>query len=127
MNHAQMIFAASLLSAIAWMPARAQAGDDSVIVFAKLYATPGREAEAEARLLKLIEFVRKSEPNITYRIYHSKKDSTQFMTYEIYPNTAEVDEHMKVVLPAFRKEAGAAPEGLFSRPMEIEEWQEISH
>lgn len=32
---------------------------------------------------------------------------------------------MKTVLPAFRKEARAAPEGLFARPMEVEIMQEM--
>jgi quinol monooxygenase YgiN len=98
----------------------AQAADESLTVIARVYATAGREAEVAARLLKMNEFVRKAEPNITYQFFQSKKNPTLFLTYEIYPNKEAAGEHMKVTLPAFSKEFGAAPEGLFARPMEVE-------
>src|ERR1035437_8326257 len=78
--------------------------DESVTVVARIYVARGREAEAEARLIKLHEFVMKAEPNITYRFYHSKKDPTLFVTYEIYPNEAAAGQHLKVLLPSFGKE-----------------------
>ena len=98
----------------------AHAADDSVTVIARVYSTAGREAEVAARLVKMNEFVRKAEPNITYQFFQSKKNPTLFLTYEIYPNKEAASEHVKVTLPAFSKEAGAAPEGLFARPMEVE-------
>ena len=99
--------------------------DESVTVVARIYVAPGREAEAEARLIKLHEFVMKAEPNITYRFYHSKKDPTLFVTYEIYPNEAAAGQHMKVLLPSFGKEAGPTPVGLYTRPPEFEFLNEI--
>ena len=110
---------------VAMTPARA--ADETITVVAKLYATPGRESEAEARLPKTLAFVHNSEPNITYRIYRSKKDPTLFVTYEIYPNQAALTNHMKVVLPASRETLGATPDGLFARPMEADVLQEISN
>ena len=44
----------------------------------------GREAELEAIILKSVEFVRKAEPDITYRAYRSKKDPSVFVYYEMY-------------------------------------------
>ena len=116
-------FACVLMAAMT--PARA--ADETITVVAKLYATPGRESEAEARLLKALAFVHNSEPNITYRYYRSKKDPTLFVTYEIYPNQAALTNHMKVVLPASRETIGATPDGLFARPMEADVLQEISN
>lgn len=127
MNKFTLFCAISMITAIAAsnVALPAKAADETVTVMARLYATPGREAEVEARLLKTLEFVRKAEPNITYRYYRSKKDPTLFVTYEVYPNQAAAGEHMKTVLPAFRKEAGVAPEGLFAKPMEVEILQEM--
>ena len=96
------------------------AADESVTVVARLYASPGREAELEARLLKVVEFVRKAEPNITYRLHRSKKDPSVFLFYEVYPSQAAFDKHSKETLPAFRKEFGPPAEGLFARPNEVE-------
>jgi len=108
-------------------PLASWAADEKQTIESILHASPGREAEAAARLLKLRDFVRKAQPNITYNFYQSKKDATLFMTYEVYPNAAELAEHNSVVLPAFRKEAGPAPEGLYTRPTEINELQELSN
>ncbi len=66
---ASTCFLAVLLSIVA--PA-AHATDDSVTVITRWYAAPGREGEVEARVLKFVEFVRKTEPNITYRAHRSK-------------------------------------------------------
>ena len=64
------------------------AADESVTVVARLYASPGREAELEARILKTVEFVRKAEPNIAYRAHRSKKDPSLILFYEVYPSQA---------------------------------------
>ena len=104
-----------------------RAADDTITIVAKFYATAGRESEVEAFLLKTLAFVHKSEPNITYRYYRSKKDPALFVTYEIYPNQAALTNHMKVVLPASKETIGATPEGLFARPMEADVLREISN
>jgi quinol monooxygenase YgiN len=119
----------AVVSAIALCgsPLSSWAADEAQTIESIIHASPGREAEAAARLLKLRDFVRKAEPSITYNFYQSKKDPTLFMTYEVYPNAAELSEHNNVVLPAFRKEAGPASEGLYTRPTEINELQELSN
>jgi len=96
------------------------AADQSITVISRVYASAGREAELEARLVKLTAFVRKAEPSVTYRLLRSKKDATVFTFYEVYPSPAVVQEHLKVTLPAFAKETGPAPEGLYARPTESE-------
>jgi quinol monooxygenase YgiN len=108
------------------VPSVASAADESVTVTSRFYAAPGREAEVEARFLKFVEYVRKAEPNITYRLYRSKKDPSVFLFYEVYPSQAASDEHSKVTLPAFRKEYGPPAEGLFARPAETETFRALS-
>lgn len=98
----------------------AYAADEPVTLIARFYAAPGREADVEARFLKLVAFVRKAEPNTTYRLYRSKTDPSVFLTYEVYPSQAARDEHQNVHIPAFQKESGPAPEGLYARPPERE-------
>jgi quinol monooxygenase YgiN len=85
----------------------------------------GAGSGGRGELAKVIEFVRKAEPGVTFRIFQSKKDPTLFSTFEVYPNKDEFDNHVKVVLPAFAKEDGPIPEGLYARPMEVEYWQEL--
>ena len=88
---------------LAGTPLGVSVADDSVMVIARLYATAGREAELEARLLKSVEFVRKAEPDITYRAYRSKKDPSMFVYYEVYPSQTAFDRHAKETMPAFRR------------------------
>jgi hypothetical protein len=45
---------------------------------------------------------------------------------EVYESQAALDNHRNVVLPAFRKEHGPVPEGIFTRPPETELWRDIS-
>ena len=97
-----------------------RAADGTIILIARFYAAPGREAEVEARFTQLVAFVRKAEPNITYRLYRSQKDQSVFLSYEAYPTQAARDEHVNVHVPAFQKQIGPAPEGLFARPQERE-------
>jgi quinol monooxygenase YgiN len=48
------------------------------------------------------------------------KEPTVFLYYEVYPSQAAFDQHRPETIPAFRKEAGPPPEGIFSRPPQIE-------
>jgi quinol monooxygenase YgiN len=95
-------------------------GDEQVVIVARVYPTPGREAELEARLLRLVKYVKQVEPNITYRLHRSAKEPTVFLYYEVYRSQAEYNQHSTQTIAAFRKEAGQAPEGIFSRPTEVE-------
>jgi quinol monooxygenase YgiN len=112
------IIVCSLLLVVAAQAARA--ADESVTLIGRFYASPGREAEVEARFLQLVAFVRKAEPNITYRLHRSIKDPSVFVFYEVFPSQAARDEHTNIHIPAFQKEFGATAEGLFARPPERE-------
>jgi len=94
--------------------------DEQVVIVARYYPAPGREADLEARLLRSLKYVKQAEPNVSYRLHRSAKDPTVFLFYEVYPSQAALDQHLTVTLTAFRKEAGPVPEGIFSRPPEVE-------
>ncbi len=128
MKKRNILLSMTLLAAMAWadLSSPAYAADEALTVTAKLHVTPGREAEFEAWIIKVIEFVRKTEPGVTFRVFRSNSDPTLFSTFEVYPNKDEFNNHVNVVLPAFAKEAGPIPEGLETRPMEVEYWQELS-
>ena len=112
-----------LISSCASQPSRV---DESITVLARFDITPGREAEAEGLFLKVVAFVRNAEPATTYRLYHSKKDPTVFVFYEVYANSAAADNHSKVTLPAATKEYGTFPAGLLSRPPDIARFSELA-
>ena len=96
------------------------AADEPVVVIARFFVTPGQEAAFEQRALKAVEFVRKAEPDIIYRLQRSTTNPSQFVFYEVYPSQAAFDRHVKETLPAFAKEVGPRPEGMLARPPEVE-------
>ena len=100
--------------------------DEQVVIVARYYPTPGREAELEARLLRSLKYVKQAEPNVSYRLHRSAKDPTVFLFYEVYPSQAARDKHLTETLPALRKEAGPMPEGILSRPPEIETYGSLA-
>ena len=104
----------------------ASAADEPVTIISRIYASPGREAEVEARLHKLVAFVLKAEPNITYRLLRSKEDQTVFLLYEIYPSQAAAEEHFAVTLPGLGNALGPLPEGLSARPFEFEMFRALT-
>jgi quinol monooxygenase YgiN len=106
--------------------AQTQASDGPIVIVVRFYPTPGREEELQAYFLKAVEFVRKAEPNTVYRLHRLDKDPVVFLWYEVYESQAARDNHNKVVLPAFRKEYGPTPDGIFARPAEIELYRDIS-
>jgi quinol monooxygenase YgiN len=73
----------------------------------------------------VVEYVRRAEPNITYRLQRSMKDPSVFLYYEVYPSEAAFDNHVKVVLPAMTKEIGPRPEGMLARPPEGEKFRPV--
>jgi quinol monooxygenase YgiN len=129
MRHSVLSLASTVLcfGLLLGAPSIASAADESVALVARINAAPGREAEAEARLLLVVAFVRKAEPGTTYRLYRSSKDPTVFIFYEVYQTQAAYEQHSKVTLPAFRKEYGPTPEGLYVRPPEIELLQALAN
>jgi quinol monooxygenase YgiN len=112
---------------LAWTGlANSQTSDGPIVLVSRFYATPGRENEVQARFLKIVEFVRKAEPNTVYRLHRSAQEPAVFLWYEAYESQAALDTHRNVVMPAFLKEQGPRIEGLFSRPPETESYIDIS-
>ena len=101
-------------------PHTALAADQSITIAAWLYPAPGREAEAEARLLQLVE------PSTIYRLHRSNSEPATFLFYEVYDSQNSLDQHSKITLPAFRKEYGENPEGLWARPPMVQKFRELA-
>ena len=104
----------------------ASAAEEPVVVIVKVYPGVGREDELQARYLKQAEFLRRMEPNASFRLHRSLKEPVTFLWYETYPSQAALESHLKVAMPAFRKEFGPTPEGLVARPSDSESYQELA-
>jgi quinol monooxygenase YgiN len=70
-----------------------------------------QEAVFEERNLKVVEFVRKAEPDVIYRLQRSTTNPSQYVFYEVYPSQAAFDRHVKETLPAFVKGSRATAGG----------------
>lgn len=91
-----------------------------VTVFARLHVTAGREAEAQARMEKLVAYVVEREPDVVYRFYTARSNPQTILTYEVYPSREAVQRHLKEILPAAQAALGPTPEGLYAQPQEME-------
>jgi quinol monooxygenase YgiN len=107
--------ALAALFALSGQMARA---DGQVIIVGRYYPAPGREAELEARLLRIAKYLKQEEPTITYRLHRSAKEPTAFMFYEVYPSQAVLDQH-RALVAALRKR-DPPPDGIFGKPPEVE-------
>jgi quinol monooxygenase YgiN len=105
---------------------KALAADDPIIVVVRLFPAEGREEEAQARLAKLVKFSTANNPGVTFRLHRSTKQPVVFLLYETFPTQAALDNGLKTVLPAFLKEFGASPEGLWAKPNEVERYRMTS-
>jgi quinol monooxygenase YgiN len=120
-------YAIAALAALATLGASdAKAADESIVVVLKSFPTPGREDEMQARYLKQVEFFRKAEPNSVFHLHRGTKEPIIFLWYEVYESQTALDNHLKVVNPAFQKEFGPPPEGLTARRSESEIYREIA-
>ena len=99
---------------------------DPVVVTVKVFPAAGREDELQAQYLKRVEYLRKAEPDATFRLHRSTKSPATFLWYEVYPSKEAYENHLKVVMPAFRKDAGPTPDGLIARPSESETYVELA-
>ena len=99
---------------------------EPVDVLVKVFPAAGREDELEQQYLKRIEYLRRAEPAAAFHLHRSTKAPTTFLWYEVYESQAAYDNHLKVVMPAFRKEAGPTPEGLLAKPSESETYSELA-
>lgn len=91
-----------------------------VVVLVKVFPTPGRESELQALYLKRLDYLRKAELGVNFKLHRGTKEPTVFLWYEVYPSQAAYDNHLKVVMANFRKEFGPTPEGILAKPSESE-------
>ena len=101
------------------MPA-ANAADEPIVLISRFHVNPGQEPVFEERTRMAVEFVRKAEPDVIYRLQRSITNPSQYVFYEVYPSQTAFDRHMKETLPAFAKAVGPRPEGMLARPPENE-------
>jgi quinol monooxygenase YgiN len=107
--------ALAVLFAISGQMARA---DEQVIIVGRYYPAPGREAELETRLVRIVKYLKQAEPTVTYRLHRSAKEPTVFMFYEIFRSQAALD-HERETVAALRKR-DPPPDGIFGKPPEVE-------
>jgi quinol monooxygenase YgiN len=107
------------LVAIATLNAFAQQ-QEPIVVLVKVFPAQGRENELQALYIKRLEYLRKSEPDVSFKLHKSKKEPSVFLWYEVYPSQAAYDNHLKVVMANYRKEFGPTPEGILAKPSESE-------
>ncbi len=93
--------------------------NESIVVVSRVFPASGKEDAVEARMRKLVQFVKAREPHITYRLHRAERPVTTFMFYEVYPSQAALDEHQKL-LAEFSKENGPPPAGFFAKPVEYD-------
>ena len=93
---------------------------ESIVVLVKVFPAQGRENELHAQYTKRLEYLRKSEPDVSFKLHKSKKEPSIFLWYEVYPSQAAYDNHLKVVMANYRKEFGPTPEGILAKPSESE-------
>ena len=99
---------------------------EPIVVVVKVFPTPGREDELQGQYLKRVEYLRKAEPNATFRLHRSTKTPVTFLWYEVYETAAAYENHLKVVMPNSRKELGPTPEGIIAKPSESESYSELA-
>ena len=97
----------------------------SVVVLVKVFPAAGREGDLLALYLKRLDYLRKAEPDATFRLHRSVKEPNTFLWYEVYPSQAAYENHLKVVMANFRKEFGPTPEGIIAKPSESETFTEL--
>ena len=106
-------------------PSLASASTEPIIVVVRFFPAEGREDEAQARLANLAKFVPKANPGVTFQLHRTTKAPVIFLLYETFPSQAALDNQPKTVLPDFVKEFGPTPQGLFTRPNEVEIYRKL--
>jgi len=124
MGRSQNFVIASVLCAVGLFPLLVKA--EPVVVIVKVIAAEGHESEVQDRNLKLLQFLRETEPPATFRLYRSMKSPTTFLWYEVFQSKADHETHLKDVMPRFRKEFGPAPKGLMAKRPEVESYIELT-
>ena len=117
------LIVAAMLGAAASLASAQQAAP--VVVLVKVYATAGRGDELQGLYVKRLEYLRHAEPDATFRVHRSLKNPDTFLWYEVYPSQAAYENHVKVVMAKFKKEAGPTPAGIIAKPSESETFTEF--
>ena len=125
MARIRTLMIASVLCVAGVFPFSATASEQ-VVVVVKTFAGEGRESELEERSLKQIEFFRKAEPTATFRLYRSANPPTIFLWHEVFESQAAYENHLKVVVPNYRKETDRALSGLMAKLLESETYVELA-
>src|SRR5882672_866078 len=102
--------ALAALFAISGQIARA---DEQIITVGRYYPAPGREAELEARLVRIAKYLMKAEPTVTYRLHRSAKEPAVFMFYVTYPSQAALDHARATVADGQKRDP--PPDGIFGK------------
>jgi quinol monooxygenase YgiN len=97
-----------------------RAADEPVVVIARFFVNAGKETVFETHTLKIVELVRKAEPDIVYRLQRSTNNPSQYVFYEVFPSQAAFDHHVFETLPAVAIAVGPEPAGMLARPPEVE-------
>lgn len=117
------IVVATTLACTATFSAALQAAP--VVVLVKVFPAAGRADELQALYLQRLAYLRKAEPDATFRLHRSVKEPGTFLWYEVYPSPAAYENHVKVVMANYKKETGPTPEGIIARPSESETFTEL--
>jgi quinol monooxygenase YgiN len=117
------LFVAASLASITALSSAQQTGP--VVVLVKVFPTVGREDDLQGLYLKRLEYLRKVEPEATFRLHRSVKEPNTFLWYEVYPSQAAYENHVKVIMVNFRKEFGATPDGIIAKPSESETFSDL--
>jgi quinol monooxygenase YgiN len=114
---------AMMLGAAASLASAQQAAP--VVVLVKVFATPGRGDELQALYVDRLKYLRKAEPEATFRVHRGVTHPDTFLWYEVYPSRQAYENHVKVVMANYKKEAGPTPAGIIARPSESETFTEF--
>jgi quinol monooxygenase YgiN len=76
---------------------------DPVVFIDSSEVREGRLEELKTAMKELVEFVRANEPRpIAYDVYFNE-DGTRMTVFQVHPDSASMEFHMKVAGPAFPK------------------------
>jgi quinol monooxygenase YgiN len=97
-----------------------RAADEPVVVIARFFVKPRKETVFEERTHKVVELVRKADPENVNRLQRSTRNPLEYVFYEVFPSQDAFDHHIFETLPAVAMEVGPEPEGMLARPPEVE-------
>lgn len=97
--------------------------DGKVTVIAKLKARPGLEDEVRKTLMALVAPTRSEEGCINYDLHRAQDDPSLFLFHENWVSREALDTHLA---KPYLQGLMARSDQLFSEPIDIMLWTEIS-